>query len=88
MTTCWECETPTSRPVAVSLAAPAADLGPLLLCPSCYWMSYLPLIAEAPADGTRQAPPPSTPGAPGARRTCRSPLGADEGASSPCGGIF
>ena len=47
VTTCWECETTTRRPIGVMLDRPAARLGPFMLCPQCYRAYYLPLIAES-----------------------------------------
>jgi hypothetical protein len=58
LTTCWECNASTYWPIAVTLEVPTGRLGPIMLCPRCYQVHYLLLVAEASL-GTvpRQAPP-------------------------------
>lgn len=72
MTSCWECETTTSQPMVVMIRVPTGHLGPFMLCPTCYRVYYLPLSAEASADGAHRDPPLATRGAWDTRRT--SPL--------------
>ena len=67
MTCCWECEATTSQPIAVTIEVPDGHPRCLQLCPTCYRMYYLPLIAEASADRVHRDPP--VPPLPGARRT-------------------
>ena len=71
MTTCWECEAMTSQSLAATFAVPSGAVGSLELCPSCYRTCYLPLIAEASVDASRQdrlLPTRATPGARHSRR--------------------
>jgi hypothetical protein len=47
VTTCWECNTSTSRPIAVTLEVLTGRLETFMLCPPCYRTHYHPLIAAA-----------------------------------------
>ncbi|HZO27554.1 MAG TPA: hypothetical protein VFH48_16380 [Chloroflexota bacterium] len=65
MATCWECEATTSQAIVVTIELPSGHGPRVQLCPSCYQMHYLPLIAESAADGVREAPAESTRRSPG-----------------------
>lgn len=71
MAECWECEATTSQPVTVTIVLPTGLSPRVRLCPSCYRTYYLPLIAEASADGAHQAPPSPETRATGAASTRR-----------------
>ena len=71
MVACWECEAVTPRPMEVSLAVLRGRPRRVQLCPSCYRLYYLPLVAETPADDADRDPPLPTRGTPAARRTHR-----------------
>jgi hypothetical protein len=43
---CWECEAPTSDPVETALGSLAALTARVILCPDCYQVCYVPLIAQ------------------------------------------
>ena len=69
--TCWECEATTSQAIVVTIELPTGHAPRVQLCPSCYQMHYLPLIAESAVDGAHEAPAESTrrnPGTGGDRR--------------------
>jgi hypothetical protein len=73
---CWECERMTRRPIAVTIEVRGGHPLHVQLCPSCYRTYYVPLIAEASADGAHRDPPAPTRGTPGARRLSLWTLGA------------
>jgi hypothetical protein len=75
MAQCWECESTTSRPIDVMVEVAAGRPRHLQLCPSCYQMCYLLLIAEASADGGHRDRGIPMDGMPSARRPSISMLG-------------
>jgi len=57
VTTCWECDVETDRPVTVRLEASTGRVGPFALCPQCFRTHYLPLMADkTPRPVPRRAP--------------------------------
>lgn len=56
MATCWECgrETPTTLPATLRLASGA--LRHFQLCPLCFRIHYLPLLAEVAGEADRAEP--------------------------------
>ena len=56
MVACWECDGTANRPISVTIELPTGHRPRVQLCPSCYELHYLPLIAEMSADRMRQAP--------------------------------
>jgi hypothetical protein len=67
--TCWECDAATRRPVIVTIVLSDGVERHLRLCPVCHQTCYLPLFAQASADGEHLDPPSPAPDVPGSRRT-------------------
>jgi hypothetical protein len=46
---CWECDSVTDQPVVVVLRGPAAVIGRIVLCSTCFDVHYLSLMSDPEA---------------------------------------
>jgi hypothetical protein len=69
MSTCWECDSTTTRPIDVTIGMATGHRSWIRLCPPCYQMHYLQLIAQLSGDEAHHDAP-----APSRRRPGAGPL--------------